>query len=156
MLLNLESEVLLFGIIISMHSKQEIFKFISEHPLMVISTLNSKGVSESAVVGFGQTENFELIFGTDINTRKARNIETNGSVSVVIGWDKAGTVQYEGLARKLDGEEANIYSEIYFEKVPKSRRHKDTQGETYFVVTPKWLRYTEVSTVPWKVTEITF
>jgi pyridoxine/pyridoxamine 5'-phosphate oxidase len=137
-----------------MQDRQRILQFINEHPLMVISTLNSHNMPESAVVGFGETESFELIFGTDINTRKAQNILANGNVSVVIGWDGAGTIQYEGVARKLEGEEVNKYSAIYFEKVPKSRRHKDIAGETYFLIEPKWLRYTEVAIEPWRITEI--
>lgn len=139
-----------------MENKKRILDFINEHPLMVISTLNEGGKSESAVVGFGQTENFELIFGTDIRTRKAQNILSNGDVSVVIGWDGGGTVQYEGVARKLEGEESDRYSEIYYKKVPKSRRHKDVEGETYFLIEPKWLRLTEVAFEPWKITELKF
>lgn len=131
-----------------------ILQFINNHSLMVISTLNSQGVPESAVVGFGETDNLELIFGTHISTRKAQNIMANGNVSVVIGWDADGTVQYEGVARKLEGEEADKYSEMYFTKVPKSRRHKDTEGEIYFLIEPKWLRFTEVAFEPWKITEL--
>lgn len=139
-----------------MQDKRQILQFINSHSLMVISTLSSSGTPESAVVGFGETENFELIFGTDIKTRKAQNIVNNGNVSVVIGWDGDGTLQYEGVARKLEGEEADRYSEIYFEKVPKSRRHKDVEGEIYFLITPTWLRYTEVAYEPWRIAELRF
>lgn len=139
-----------------MSDKERVLKFINDHTLMVVSTLNAGGKSESAVVGFGETEDFKLIFGTNSNTRKAQNILSNGDVSVVIGWDGAGTVQYEGVARKLEGYESDEYSDIYFQKVPKSRRHKDVEGETYFLIEPKWLRFTEVAFDPWRVTELSF
>jgi pyridoxine/pyridoxamine 5'-phosphate oxidase len=85
-----------------MHGKQEILDFISKKPHMVISTINSRGEPESAVVGFGQTKNFELIIGISVNSRKAQNILSNEHVSVVIGWDIFGTVQYQGRARMHD------------------------------------------------------
>jgi pyridoxine/pyridoxamine 5'-phosphate oxidase len=135
---------------------QQILEFMSTHPLMVISTINPNGESESAVVGFGQTDSLQLIFGTDVNTRKSHNIAANPVVSVVIGWDAGGTIQYQGKARMLSGSESDEYAEIYFQKVPKSRRHKDVTGEAYFVIDPTWIRLTEVTSQPWKITEVTF
>jgi pyridoxine/pyridoxamine 5'-phosphate oxidase len=138
------------------HTKQQILDFINAQPRMVLSTVSSKGNLVSAVVGFGQTEKFELVFGTLIQSRKAQNIIETGNVSVVIGFDHNGTVQYEGRARKLEGDEIDKYAEYHFQKHPKSRQYKNEPGETYFLIEPKWLRFTEVAYDPWKTTELSF
>jgi pyridoxine/pyridoxamine 5'-phosphate oxidase len=80
------------------HTREDIFKFMNSQPRMVLSTLSAEGIMRSAVVGFGQTEKFELIFGTHSNTVKAQNILQNSNVSAVIGFDHNGTIQYEGNA----------------------------------------------------------
>lgn len=131
---------------------QQLYNFMNEHPLMVISSLGPEGQSQSAVVGFGQTKDLEIIFGTGRSNRKTKNIINDSRVSAVIGWDKNGTVQYEGRARLLTGEEAGQYAEMYFTKNP-SARHNDDADKRYFLVKPSWIRYTDISTNPWTVQE---
>lgn len=121
---------------------------------MVVSTINSQSLPESAVVAFGCIEDFQLVFGTSIDSRKAKNISQNGNVSVVIGWDDKGTIQYNGIARMLEGDEVEKYSEVYFKKNPTARRYKDNPSERYFLIEPTWLRFTEVAVDPWKITEL--
>lgn len=93
---------------------------------------------------------------THLDTRKAQNIPKNSNVSVVIGFDHTGTIQYEGKARLLKDDEINHYTEYHFQKHPKSRQYKDEPGEVYFIVEPRWLRFTEVAYEPWKTTELSF
>ena len=131
-------------------------KFIAERDHMVLSSVSQEGVSQSAVVGCGHTDRFELIFGTSIESRKAQNILNNARVSAVIGLDINGTIQYEGEARKLEGDERETYTELYFAKIPPARKNKDKPGQTYFLVTPKWIRHTDIRTSPWTVTELSF
>ena len=107
-------------------------KFIADRDHMVLSTVNSEGLSQSAVVGCGHTDKFELIFGTLIDSRKAKNILNNPNVSSVIGWDINGTIQYEGEARKLDGDDLETYTEMFFAKIPAARKNKDRPGQSYF------------------------
>ncbi|HVC36562.1 MAG TPA: pyridoxamine 5'-phosphate oxidase family protein [Candidatus Dormibacteraeota bacterium] len=136
-------------------SKNQLFlDFMSKHTLMTIATLNSENKSQSAVVGFGQTENLEIIFGTSKKSRKATNILNSPDVSVVIGWDEGGTMQYEGKARLLTGDDVDEYPEIYFRKNPEARKYRDDPDEIYFLITPTWIRLTEVDKNPWVIHEI--
>jgi pyridoxine/pyridoxamine 5'-phosphate oxidase len=139
-----------------MDRKREILSYIKEQLLAVVSTVNSRGMPESAVVGFGETDDFELIFGTYNTSRKYKNIQANPRVSFVIGWVNGKTVQYEGVARELEGEEAYKYVELYFRKNPNSLKYKDHPEERYFLVAPKWLRYTDLKQEPWDVVELDF
>jgi general stress protein 26 len=140
--------------IASVDARQEILDFIRRQLLAVISTVDAKGRPEGAVIGFGQTDSLQLIFGTYASSRKYANIATNPEVSFVIGWDTGITVQYEGVARELDGDEAEAYAEEYFQKSPDSRKYKDHPEERYFLVEPKWIRYTDLNIEPWRILEL--
>jgi len=88
-----------------MRSKKQILDFMNKRQHMVIATLNDKRTPQSAVVGFGVTKDFQLVFGTSKKSRKAQNITKTPFVSAVIGWDDEGTVQLEGTARPLQDHE---------------------------------------------------
>lgn len=139
-----------------MIDKRKLYDFMNSHDLMVISSNGPSGQPQSAVVGFGQTNDLFIIFGTGKSNRKAKNITNDPKVSVVIGWDKSGTVQYEGTAKLLSGSEANKFAEIYFKKNPTARKYKEDPDECYFLVKPTWIRYTDISTDPWTVQESEF
>lgn len=123
--------------------------------LCVISTIDADNKPQSAVVGFGQTEDLKIVFGTSVDSRKARNIRANSAVSIVIGWDE-GTVQYQGTARQLEGEEADAFAEIYFTKSPTARKRKNEPTQRYFLIEPQWLRCTDITVHPWDITELSF
>jgi len=135
-------------------NNQWLKEFMASHPLMVISTLNAVGNPQSATVGFGSTDELELVFGTSRNSRKAGNILNNSKVAAVIGWDKDGTVQYEGTASLVAGADIETYSELYFAKNPMARGMKDKPGMCYFLIKPTWIRFTDVTKNPWLIKEI--
>jgi general stress protein 26 len=137
-----------------MTDSSQLYDFMNQHSLMVVSSLGANGEPQSAVVGFAQTQNLEIIFRTKQENRKTHNIMNDSRVSIVIGWDKDGTVQYEGDARLLTAENADVYTKALFAKLPFTAQQKDEPNERYFVVTPRWIRYTDITTKPWTVTEI--
>lgn len=65
------------------------------------------------------------------------------------------TVQYEGVAEELRGEDSIKYKQAYWAKNPKAERWESREGITYFKVTPKWIRYSDLNRDPWDVFEIT-
>ena len=122
---------------------------------MVISTTDGLA-PESAFVGFASTSDLVVIFGTKTNTRKYKNIHNNPNVALVFDDDKKTTVQYEGTASVLNGEELVRYKEIYFLKTPTSKKYEHQPLQIYLKVTPKWIRYTDYSTHSDEILEITF
>lgn len=140
-----------------MDRKPEILTFIKSKSLMVVSSIAADGSVQSALVGFGETDSFQLIFGTSNASRKYSNILHNPRVAVVIGWDGPKTVQYEGVARELSGQEADEYSELYFAKNPRARRqYEERDDNRYFLIEPMWVRLTDLSVEPWDVVELKF
>ena len=53
--------------------KRKVFDFLSKNELGIISTIHSdKNAPESAVIGFGNNESLELIFGTSIRQESTK------------------------------------------------------------------------------------
>ena len=134
--------------------KKIIRDLIDQSTLAVLSTVTPQNTSESAVVEISVRENLELIFDTLPNFRKYRNLKNNHDVSVVIGFEPA-TVQYEGVAVELNGEELKEYRRMHFQKFPEAVKFKKL-GIRFFKIIPKWVRYTDVSRQPWEVFEVEF
>lgn len=137
-----------------MDNKKRIRDFIAKNNLAVISTINSQGKPESAVLEFGDTDELELIFDTDDTSRKYQNLKQNKNTSFVIGWDENITVQYEGEAIELEGDELEKYKQVYFKKNPEAQKWENEKGVTYFKVKPGWMRYSDLSKDPWEIFEI--
>lgn len=124
--------------------KKIILDFIKTQPLGVISTISSEGLPEAAVVGISETENLELIFGTFNKYQKYKNLKENPRVAVVIGWGDA-TIQFEGLARELRGDEKEEAKKIHIAKLPTSQKFAELPEQCYFKVSPTRIRYTDYS-----------
>jgi hypothetical protein len=70
----------------------------------------------------------------------------NPQVALVIGgWKDHITIQYEGNAIELSGEEKEVMSEVYLNKVPESRKYKSLPDQRYFKIIPQWIRCTGYS-----------
>lgn len=135
---------------------KKIIDLLAASKFGVLSTISAENKPQSAVVGFTETEELELIIGTSRKSRKYQNILINPEVSMVIGWDENVTVQYEGLARVLMGEEISVYQKKHFAKQPSSKKHQDDPDEVYILITPTWVRYTDLNQHPWHIEEKDF
>lgn len=132
------------------------YDFLNKHPLAVISTIHPDGTPQAAVVGFGQTKELRILIGTDNSSRKYRNLKNNPHAALVIGWDDSETVQYEGTARELMPNELDIVRNNYWVKNPDAQVYSTEPGERYFIITPTWIRYTNLATEPWETKELQF
>jgi general stress protein 26 len=136
--------------------KTKIKEHLESFNLCVISSIGANGFPESATVGFSEDETFNIVLGTSKLSRKAQNIQDNQKVSVVIGTDfsKRQTVQLEGNASILSGDELISYQEVHFAKNPYAKNFKDDPNQIYILVQPTWIRYTDITQSPWLVEEL--
>jgi len=136
---------------------QKILAFLNQNTLGVISTIHvDKNAPESAVVGFGNTENLELVFGTLASTRKYKNLMINPNLSFVIGWSSTtGTLQYEGVAHELSAEEIEKYTPLLLSKSEGHKKFINHPEQKYFLVTPTWIRFSDNAGNPPEVYELT-
>jgi len=130
-------------------TKEFLYRFLREQKLAVVSSLSANGAVESALVGIAVTGDLEIIFDTEKSSRKYRNILSHPAIAVVIGWENETTVQYEGIATELAGEEAAAFREIYFAAFPGGReRFEKWPGLVHLLVRPKWIRYSNFNSPP--------
>ena len=135
---------------------EEVFAFMDEERLGVLSTARRDGQPEAALMGIAVTPELEIVFDTVRSSRKYPILKENPQVAWVVGCTTEVTVQYEGEARELEGEELARYKKIYFAKWPDGPTRESWPGITYFVVRPKWVRYCDYNPGTRKIEEKEF
>jgi pyridoxine/pyridoxamine 5'-phosphate oxidase len=134
----------------AIHSFMERFRY------GVVSSTSKDGFPQSALVGIATTPELEIIFDTVKSSRKYSNLIERPSCSFVVGWAGEQTVQFEGVAFEPGGEELKRYQEVYFSTWPDGPARMSWPGITYFVVQPKWIRYSDFDQSPPLIVEIDF
>ena len=130
----------------------KLVEFIAACDLAVVSYLSAEGTPQSAVVGFAVTPDLEIVFDTVASSRKYRNLKARPQCSVVM-WSGEVTLQYEGIAEETTSDH---YKEAYFKKLPDGRDRLNWLGIAYFVVRPKWIRYSDFDARPPVIEEFSF
>jgi uncharacterized pyridoxamine 5'-phosphate oxidase family protein len=131
-------------------------EFLAMSDIGVLSTIDVEGRRpESAAIAYAQTNELKLILATSSSTRKWKNILTNPNVSFVV-WKNNITVQYEGIAKELIGDERRRAVECRIAKLPGAAFYADSSDEKYIVVSPTWIRYSDTDISAGNVLELTF
>jgi len=136
--------------------RADIYSFMAGCRYGVVSSVAEDGTSQSALLGIAVTPQFEIIFDTLNTSRKYRNLVARPSCSLVVGWSGEQTVQYEGVAALPAGDELKSYQEVYFGTWPDGPARMTWPGLVYFVVRPKWIRYSDFDQSPPLIYESTF
>ena len=127
--------------------QHELLDYLRNQLLGVLGTLSPSAEPQAALVGYAVTPDFELLFDTLRTTRKYRNVMANPLVSFTIG-NTAGsgderTVQYQGVAEELIGEQLDRLQPLYFATWPDGVDRVQWPHITWFVVHPRWIRYSD-------------
>ncbi|MFI5095703.1 MAG: pyridoxamine 5'-phosphate oxidase family protein [Candidatus Acidiferrales bacterium] len=137
-------------------TQADLHRFIAQCKLGVLSTLAETSAPQSALVGIAVTANLEIVFDTVKTSRKYPNLIARRRCSFVIGWAGEQTVQYEGEAAELQGQELKRCQAVYFQAWPDCQAHLAWPGIVYFVVRPRWIRYSDFDQNPPLIQEFTF
>jgi general stress protein 26 len=135
---------------------EEVYAFMAAESLAVLSTVTERGEPEAALVGFAVTPKLEIVFDTVKSSRKYPNLTKNQRMAWVIGCTTEVTVQFEGVAEELVGEDLANYKKTYFAKFPDGVEREKWPGITYFVVRPKWVRYCDYNPQSRRIEEMNF
>jgi len=76
--------------------------------------------------------------------------------ALLIGWEGETTVQFEGVARQISSTELGNYHDNYFRAFPDGAARLKWKGITYYVVSPKWIRYSDFHQSPPEIEEFVF
>lgn len=133
-----------------------IYSFIAGCRYAVVSSISGNGTPQAALVGIAVTPQLEIIFDTVNTSRKYKNLIERPSCSFVVGWSGEQTVQYEGIASELRADELKRLQGIYFAAWPDGPARMKWPAIAYFVVRPRWIRYSDFERNPALIEEITF
>jgi pyridoxine/pyridoxamine 5'-phosphate oxidase len=129
-------------------TKAELYEFMSSHKLGVLGYLSPQGTPRSALVGIAVTHDLDIVFDTVSSSRKFACLEANPAASFAIGWAGEVTVQLEGQAFQPAGAELARYQQVYFGAWPDGPDRLNWPGIAYFVVRPRWIRYSDYDQRP--------
>jgi len=121
--------------------RQSLHSFMTQHRYGVVSSIGPDSTPQSALVGIATSPELEIVFDTVKSSRKYPNLIARPACSFVVGWAGEQTVQFEGIAEELQGPELRRCQEIYFAAWPDGPARMAWPGITYFVVRPRWIRY---------------
>ena len=124
-------------------NRVELLSFLRHHQLCVQSTVTSTGAPQAAVIGYAVSDDLELVFDTLGSTRKAQNLRRDPRVALVVGWDDDQTVQVEGIADELSGEELTRLKQVYFAAFPDGVERQAWPDIAYFRIRAHWARYSD-------------
>ena len=136
--------------------ESDLYHFIAQGKLGVLSSVAPSGAPQSALVGIAVTEDLQIVFDTVKTSRKYGNLKALPTCSFVFGWAGEQTVQYEGIAEELGGRQLHQYQEVYFRTWPDGLSRTQWPGIVYFLVKPKWIRYSDFDKNPPLIHEFTF
>jgi hypothetical protein len=137
-------------------TESDIYRFIAQCKYGVPGTIGESGMPQSALVGIAVSERLEIVFDTVKSSRKYPNLMARPACSFSIGWEGERTVQYEGEARELSGDEIEKYLKIYFQAWPDGPARMSWPGILHFVVRPRWIRYSDFDQRPPVIQEFRF
>ena len=106
-------------------NRTDLLSFLRRHRLCVHATGSDSGAPQAAVVGYGVSDDLEVVFDTLATTRKAANLRRDPRIALVVGWDEEQTVQMEGLADEPTGAELARLKRVYFAAYPDVRSARD-------------------------------
>jgi hypothetical protein len=137
-------------------TKTELYQFLSAQKLGVLGYLSSGGAPRSALVGIAVTPDLDVVFDTVSSSRKYGCLAANPAASFAMGWAGEVTVQLEGQAFQPKGAELERYQQVYFAAWPDGPDRLNWPGIAYFVVRPKWIRYSDYDQRPPLIEEFSF
>ena len=143
-------------ILSSMITRADLLAFMRSHRLVVQSSVHPEGGPQSAVVGIAVSDDFEIVFDTLENSRKAESLRERPEISFVFA-DLTGkderTVQCEGVVGQATGADLERLIDLYLGVFPDGRERQKWPGLIYVTTRLTWLRYADYNRNPAQILE---
>jgi pyridoxine/pyridoxamine 5'-phosphate oxidase len=124
-------------------NRADLLAFLRRHRLCVQASVSDVGAPQAAVVGYGVSDDLEIVFDTLGTTRKMVNLRRDPRIALVVGWDEEQTVQIEGVADEPIGVELDRLKKAYFAAYSDGPERQAWKDITYVRVRPTWARYSD-------------
>lgn len=126
-------------------SRADFVDFVRTYRQAVVATVSPEGAPEAALVEMAVTVDGDLVFDTKTEARKVNNLSHDPRAAIVVGWGGRVSIQVEGEAEVLTGDERAELAGLYAEQFPQRPPVNDLF--TLYRVRPGWLRYCEAAPV---------
>jgi hypothetical protein len=137
-------------------TKEQLFTFIKDHKLAVLSTISAQGAPQSALIGIAVTAELEIVFDTVKSSRKYGNLATNPAATFVVGCTSETTLQYEAWRVSRWWTIWARNQGVYFATWPDGPSRLSWPGICYWLVKPKWIRFSDYGETPAAIEEFEF
>ncbi len=125
-------------------TREDLVAFLRAHRLCVEASVAPSGGPQAAVVGFGVSDDLEIVFDTLGTTRKMQNLRRDPRIALVVGWGSdEQTAQIEGIADEPAGVELERMKAVYFQAHPDGVERQGWKDITWVRVRPTWVRHTD-------------
>lgn len=124
-------------------NRAELLAFLRRHRICAQASVSSAGAPQAAVVGFGVSDELEIVFDTLTTTRKLQNLRRDPRVALVVGWDDEQTAQIEGVADEPAGVELERLKRVYLAAYPDGVEREKWPNITWVRVRPTWVRFSD-------------
>jgi uncharacterized pyridoxamine 5'-phosphate oxidase family protein len=131
-------------------------QFIASRGLAAMATVTHDALPEVAIMGYKVLDDSRLFIGTFRDSRKYQNLKENPRVAFAIGWEGGKTVQLEGEAYELSGDELETAKAQHLASMPTAAKFVAADQAVFFAVTKKWAKYTDLSKDPWEEIEVRY
>lgn len=136
-------------------TRAEVIEWLRPQPFAVVATTHGDASPQAAVVGVAVTAALELVFDTLTASRKYENLRRGDGRCAVVVWRDAATLQLEGIADEPTGDERARLVAHYLAAFPDGHARAALPTIAYFRIRPTWIRWSDFSTEPPRIEEIT-
>ena len=120
--------------------RAELVAFVLRRRQALLATRGPDGAPQSSSVDVAVTDEAEIVFDVSIHSREYQNLVAFPLVALVIGADEEVTVQCEGTADLLSGEDRDRCLRTYFQQQPNGRDRALKAYIAHVRVRPRMLR----------------
>lgn len=135
----------------------EVLSFLDGQRVGVVATQRPEGDPHAAVMHFSvDRDRREVFFSTDRKSVKVSGLPTHDRAAFATGWSEKDwkTVQLRGRIRVAADDELPTIHACHYAKHPQSAAFKDDPNTVFLVLSPDWLRYSDLGVVPERVEEL--
>jgi len=137
-------------------SLDELMAMLDTHRVGVVAMLRPSGDPHAAVMHFSVNLRRELLFSTDRNSVKVSGIAEHNRAAFATGWseDDWKTFQVRGTIRAASDRELADVHACHYAKHPQSAAFKDDPDTVFLILSPDWVRYSDLGIVPEHIEEV--
>jgi general stress protein 26 len=118
----------------------EVVRFVRAHGDGVLTTLGPDGRPQAAYLTLAATDTGELVLDARATSRTVSNVLRDARVAVVVGGPDGVTLQAEGLAVVVQGDERRRCAQVYVTAFPQFAASLADPAIAVVRVRPTWAR----------------